>query len=231
MVLVVEVAVLWSGGKESCLACCKAMMQGYEVTCIVTFIGSTSFLCHPLSLMSLQSRALRIPHFKIRVEEPYDKSYREALSGLIKTKGIKGIVTGDVSPIDRTHQNWIENVCKGLPIKVIKPLWGLDPYRILNEVVSNRIRAVFTCVKQPWFGEEWLGRELDKGSLKGLQALNRKYGIDPCGEKGEYHTMVVDAPIFNEAIEISEFGKEKEDSLSFIKINKFLLKQKNWQVK
>lgn len=202
-------------------------MQGYEVTYIVTFIGNTPFLCHPLLLMALHSRALRVPHLKIKVEEPYEKSYREAISGLIETKGIEGIVTGDVSPIDRTHQNWIEERCKGLPIKVTKPLWDLDPYRILNEVVSNRIKAIFTCVKQPWFGEEWLGRELDKGSLKDLQALNKKYGIDPCGEKGEYHTMVVDAPIFSEVIEISKFSKQKNESLFFIKINKFFLKPKD----
>ena len=202
-------------------------MQGYEVTYIVTFIGNTPFLCHPLLLMALHSRALRVPHLKIKVEEPYEKSYREAISSLIETKGIEGIVTGDVSPIDRTHQNSIEERCEGLPIKVIKPLWDLDPYRILNEVVSNRIKAIFTCVKQPWFGEEWLVRELDKGSLKDLQALNKKYGIDPCGEKGEYHTMVVDAPIFSEAIEISKFSKQKNESLFFIKINKFFLKPKD----
>lgn len=219
-----NVAVLWSGGKESCLACYKIITQGYNVACIVTFVGNTPFLCHPLPLMSLQSQVLEIPHFKVKIEEPYRESYREAISRLIKTKGIEGIVTGDISPINHTHRNWIEDVCTGLDLDIIKPLWGLDPYKILNEVVSNGFRAIFTCVKQPWFSEEWLGRELDRNRLNGLKALNNKYGINLCGEKGEYHTMIIDAPIFKEAIEISKFSKEKENSLLFLKINKFSLK-------
>lgn len=88
-------------------------MQGYEVTYIVTFIGNTPFLCHPLLLMALHSRALRVPHLKIKVEEPYKKSYREALSGLIETKGIEGVVTGDVSPIDRTLKIGLKRYVKG----------------------------------------------------------------------------------------------------------------------
>ena len=101
--------------------------------------------------MRLQSKALGIPHVKVKVKEPYFKQYREAISRFIKKEGIEGIETGDISFIDRFHGNWIENVCKGLSVKVIKPLWGLERYQILNELVSKGFKAVFTCVKQSWF--------------------------------------------------------------------------------
>jgi len=103
---------------------------------------------------------------------------------------------------------------------------GSAPYQILDEVVSQGFRAIFTCVRQPWFDDGWLGCELDRDRLKRLKALNDEYGMDLCGEKGEYHTMVIDAPIFKEAIQVSKFSKEKENSLLFIKINEFSLKPK-----
>lgn len=221
-----KVAVLWSGGKESCLAYSKAIALGHNVDCIVTFVGNKPFLCHPLHLITLQSKALGIPHFKFYVEEPYLKNYRTKISCLTETREIKGIVTGDVSFADMAHTNWIENVCQGLNVDVIKPLWGLEPSQILNEIISRDFEAVFTCAKQPWFDKKWLGREFDRNALKDLKEIRNKYGIDLCGENGEYHTMVIDAPIFQEAIQISKFNKKKKDSLLFVKIGESFLKAK-----
>jgi diphthine-ammonia ligase len=223
----VKVAALWSGGKESCLACYKAMTGGFEVTFIVTFLSETPIVCHPLSLIQLQSKALRLPHIKVKVKEPYFQEYRKAISRFIKENGIEGIVTGDISVVDSFHGNWIDDVCKGLRVKVIKPLWGLDRYHILNNLVSQGFKAVFTCVRQPWFDEEWLGRELNRDCLRKLKALEEKYGLDLCGERGEYHTMIVDAAIFKEAIQISKFSKEKKDVLHFMKPNQSFLRSKH----
>jgi diphthine-ammonia ligase len=218
-----KVVALWSGGKESCLACQKAMAGGFDVDFIVTFLWETPFVCHPLSLMPLQSKALGIPQVKAKVKEPYFEEYREAISRFIKEDGIKGIVTGDISFIDNFHGNWIDDFCKGLDVEVIKPLWGLDRCQILKELVSKGFKAVFTCVRKRWFDEKWLGRELDRACIKELKELNDKQGIDLCGERGEYHTMIVDAPIFKEVIQISKFSKEKKGGLFFIKPTQFFL--------
>jgi len=222
-----KVAVSWSGGKESCLACYKAMAGGSDIAFLVTFLWETRFVCHPLSLMRLQSKALGIPHVKVKVKEPYFKEYREAISRFIKEDGIEGIVTGDISVVDSFHKWQIDDVCKGLSVNVVKPLWGLDRYQILNELVSKGFKAVFTCVRQPWFDEKWVGRELDRGYLKDLKELKVKHGIDLCGERGEYHTIIIDAPIFKEVIQISKFSKEKKGSLFFMKPTQFFLRPKH----
>ncbi len=184
-------------------------------------------VCHPLPLMRLQSKVMEIPHLQVRVKEPYREGYRGAISRLKKTEGIEGIVTGDIYVVDSTHGRWMESVCKGLDVDVIMPLWGQDTFQVLNEEVSEGFRAIFTCLKQPWFNEEWLGRELNERCLEDLKALIDRCGIDPCGENGEYHTMVIDGPIFNEAIEISKYSKEKQNNRLFIKISEFYLKSKN----
>ena len=66
-------------------------------------------------------------------------------------------------------------------------------------------------MRRPWFDEEWLGRELDIDCLKSLKALSDEYEIDLCGENGEYHTMVVDAPIFKEKLKSLSSVKKKRN--------------------
>ncbi len=227
-----KVAVSWSGGMESCLALHKILKEGYDVACLVVFVADTwPRFCHPLPIMSLQAKALGIPLLKLRVKEPYEKSYRDAIAGLIETEGIEGIVTGDIYVVDDLHGRWMDKVTEGLDISVIMPLWGQDTSEVLNEEVSEGFRSIFTCLGKQWFSEEWVGRELNETSVKDLEALAKESGVDPCGERGEYHTMVIDGPIFKEAIKISKFSKEKHDNRLFIKISEFSLKAKNSPLK
>jgi uncharacterized protein (TIGR00290 family) len=221
-----RVAASWSGGKDSCLACHKAIAQGYDVTHIVTFIWETPSLAHPLSVIELQSEALKIPRHEAKVREPYFEAYRETISQLKKDYGIEGLVTGDISYVDSFHGYWIDDVCKGTGVEVIKPLWGLDRSAIVDELISKGFKAMFTCVKEPWFNEEWLGRILDKQSVKDLKDLNQKYGMDICGEMGEYHTMILDAPFFKQTIQISKFDKEKINGMFILKPTNFSLAPK-----
>ncbi len=209
-------AVLWSGGKESNLACHRVMAQGHDVAILVTFIlDDWPALCHPLSMMSLQSEALGIPHVTLKVQEPYKETYRDAISGLIRTEGIQGVVTGDVWIED--HRRWMEGVCEGLGIHVMMPLWKEDAHKILDEVVSDGFRPVFTCVKEPWFDASWLGLPLDSQRIEALKGLHQRFGIDVCGENGEYHTMVLDGPIFKRSIRIEEFTLERKNSVLLLK--------------
>jgi len=221
-----KVAVSWSGGMESVLSCYKVLKQGYDVAYLAVFVADTwPAFCHPLPIMELQAKSLGIPLLKLRVKEPYEKSYNEAISKLVDM-GIEGIVTGDIYVVDDLHGRWMDKVTEGLDISVIMPLWEKDTSKVLDDEISSGFRSVFTCLGRQWFTEEWLGRELNKNSVKDLKALAKETGMDPCGENGEYHTMTIDGPIFKETIEISKFSKEKTDTRLFIKINEYCLKPK-----
>lgn len=221
----VRVAVLWSGGKESCLACEKAMAQGHDVTMLLTFIlDSWPSICHPLPIMSLQSEAMQIPHIILKVEEPYREAYRRAISHLMEKDGIQGLVTGDIWIED--HRRWMESVCEGLGINLIMPLWKAHTHEILDTIVSAGYEPIFTCVKEPWFSDKWLGRQLDRECLGELEALHQEFGIDLCGERGEYHTMVLDGPRFKQTIRIEESSREKKDSRLIFRVHRFSLQVK-----
>ena len=221
-----KVAISWSGGMESALACHRVIKEGHDIEYLAVFVSDTwPAFCHPLSIMELQSKSLGIPLLKLKVKEPYDKGYREAVKKLVE-KGIEGIVTGDIYVVDDLHGRWMDNVTEGLDIKVLMPLWEQDTGKVLDEEVSTGFRSVFTCLGQEWFTEDWAGRELNKNSVNDLKLLAKRTGMDPCGENGEYHTMTIDGPMFNDEIEISKFSKEKINDRFFIKINEYSLKQK-----
>ncbi|MGB9960162.1 MAG: diphthine--ammonia ligase [Candidatus Bathyarchaeales archaeon] len=221
-----RVVVSWSGGKDSCLAYQKALAQGHEICGIVTFLWENPSHAHPISIIELQAKALKTKHFKAKTREPYFEHYKQALSHLAKKESIEGIVTGDIAPLDAFHGNWMDEVCKELGLKVIKPLWGVDRHQILKELISQGCKAVFSCVKIPWFNEKWLGRELNWETVEELKKLRDQYGMDLCGENGEYHTLIVDAPIFKENIEISKYNVARSDGTFYMEIEEASLKPK-----
>jgi uncharacterized protein (TIGR00290 family) len=148
----------------------------------------------------LQASLIGIPLFQKEVSpdmEEYEREFKEAVSE-VKASGIGGMVFGDVYLEE--HKNWVERVCKDLRIQPIEPLWGSPPNKIVEDFINLGFKAVIVSCKADLFDEEFVGRYVDKNFLK---ELNRKH-ICPCGENGEFHTFVVDGPIFKKKIEITK---------------------------
>ena len=213
-----KVAVSWSGGMESALSLHKVLKKGYDVEYLVAFVAKTwPANCHPLPIMELQAKSIGIPLLKLPVKEPFEKTYHEAVAKIVEM-GIEGIVTGDIYVVDELHGRWMDKVTKGLEISVVMPLWEKDTGEVLDDEVSSGFRSVFTCLGREWFTEEWLGRELDTNSVNDLKALAKEKGMDPCGENGEYHTMIIDGPIFKMPIKIPSFTKEKSETRFYMNV-------------
>ena len=119
----------WSAGKDSCLACYKAIEQGYNVKYLLNFISKEHKRCcfHGIEnkLVRAQSNAIEIPIVQKEVSpdmEEYEKEFKEAVFDL-KNKDIEGMVFGDVY-LDE-HREWVERVCNDLKIQPIQPLWNI----------------------------------------------------------------------------------------------------------
>jgi len=223
-----KVVVYFSGGKECCLAYHKAIEQGHDVAFLLTFKYMDPYIFHSFPIMELQAKAMRTPQLKAEIKNPKDPmpEIRNALARLKKEGGVEGFVTGDIvgAGCARVHQVYYELMCDELGMKLIMPLQDPsgDTYDVLKEEISAGLRPILNCVNSAYFGEEWLGRELNEASIKDLKALTDRQGIDVCSEDGiGYHTMVMDAPFFKEVIEISKFSKEiyKERKRSWLYID------------
>jgi len=194
----------WSGGKDSCLACYKAIQQGYDVKLLLNFVSRESkrgcFHGIEARLLKFQADLIGIPLEQREVSpdmNKYEEEFKAAVNQL-RGKDIGSMVFGDIYLLE--HESWIERVCGDLKIKPLEPLWENDPENIINEFVRSGFKAIIVSCKADIMGKEFLGRYVDKSLVKELK--NR--GICPCGEKGEFHTLVVDGPIFSKPIKILE---------------------------
>jgi uncharacterized protein (TIGR00290 family) len=217
-----KVAVSWTGGKDSALACYKAQKK-HEIVVFANFIWEKPSLSHPIDITRTQAKVLRKQFLWDKLQPPYFESYREAIIELKNEYGIEAIVTGDIAA-DDFHGAWIDEVCKDTGVQVIKPLWKEDRRTALNELLTAGFKVVFTCVKEPWLTEEWMGKTIDDQRIKEMQNLHEINGLDVCGEFGEYHTMVMDAPYFDKVIDLSSFRKEKTE-------NGFIMKDVSLSIK
>ncbi|OGW74883.1 MAG: hypothetical protein A2Z72_06245 [Omnitrophica bacterium RBG_13_46_9] len=221
-----KASVLWTGGKDSSLAHYKARRMGYEVVNLVTFIPTgAEFHAHPLAFIKYQAGALDLSHVMLEINEPFKENYERAIDLLKKEYKIDTLVTGDISEIDG-YPNWIRECSKYSGMKVLNPLWHYDRYKLIRELISYGFKAIFSCVKKPWLTGEWVGKELNEESLARLVNLNSETGLDICGEHGEYHTLVLDGPLFNRRIGIGAYLRREKDPLIYLDILKAGLQER-----
>lgn len=192
-------AVLWTGGKDSALALHRSAALGVRE--LVTFVPPNAhFQAHNLDLMTCQARALGLPHRRIEIGFPYRRGYEDALAEL-RASGIERVVTGDIAPVDG-QPNFISSCAEQVGLAVALPLWGVDRRAHLRQILELGFDVVLTFVNEPWLDRTWVGRHLDAQALLELDQLSLENGLDPAGENGEYHSMVVGGPGFRWSLEV-----------------------------
>jgi len=192
----------WSGGKDSCLALYRAQKQGYKIKNIVNFISKKykrgCFHGIEADLLKLQSELIGIPLVQKEVTDDmkeYEREFKEAISSI---KDAEAMVFGDIY-LDE-HKDWVDRVCDDVGMAAIEPLWQEPPERLIEEFISSGFKSVVVSAQADKFDKEFVGRIVDRDLLDELKSRN----ICPCGENGEFHTLVIDGPIFKRKIEIVE---------------------------
>jgi uncharacterized protein (TIGR00290 family) len=211
-----NVVVSWTGGKDGCFACYKAILEGFNVSHLLNFRNTKrtgSHEIHP-ELLSAQSQAIGIPILQMNFtsyEQEFEKVVRDLNEG---GAGIEGAVFGHIE----THKNLVERICNDLEIELILPLWKCDSEQIVTEFIDVGFEAIVASAKADLFGNEWLGRKIDKEFVSDLHSFNN--AIDPCGEFGEFHTFVTDGPIFKNRIRIVNSKKILRDGYWFLDVSR-----------
>ena len=174
------------------------------------------------AVIKKQAEALGIPIVqRPTTHETYEKVFVETLQEF-KREGIEGGVFGDID--FNAHREWIERVCKKADITPHLPLWQENQQKLMEEFIDAGFIAVVVAVKADLFGKEALGRKVDRKFLSFLAELDK--GITPCGEAGEYHTLVIDGPLFKKRLEITKSEKVTRGDHHFLEILQTELKIK-----
>lgn len=195
------VAVLWTGGKDCTLALHESIALGHDVRTLVTFVPRRGeFRAHPLAVMRLQAESLGLAWWTIPVSPPFKRGYEDAIHRL-RASGIETLVTGDIDRVGDCS-NWIRDRASVSGVGVRTPLWERSREALLGAIHRERISALVSYVRDPPLDRRWLGRALGPRACHDLLRCGRAAGFDPCGEQGEYHTIVVDSPLFDRRVEL-----------------------------
>jgi len=190
------VALMFSGGKDS-LAALAALggRDDLRVEWLVTTCNETNarIALHgtPFALLAAQADALGLPLLRIDLPEACDNAtyiarVADGLSGP-RADGLAAIAFGDLFLED--IRAFRERQFAGTGLDTLFPLWGRNTSELACTLIDAGYRAVVCGIDREALSETLLGRVWDRALLDELPA-----GVDPCGENGEFHTFVCDAP-------------------------------------
>ncbi len=219
--------LLGAAAKTAAYAYYLATQQGCEVVKILTMMMSkekSNFHMIPAGILDAQSDAIGIPIVKQQATpKTYEDDFKAALRQF-KAEGAEGLVTGDIYEVSGHEEGWLGRVLKEVGLKPIKPLWMLDTKQIYLDYLKTGFKATVVRTNLEKLGVEWLGRVLDRKFYDDILKLGN---VDPCGEGGEYHTVITDGPTFKKKIEILETQKHKLDGgFGCLEIKRFEVKPK-----
>jgi diphthine-ammonia ligase len=198
-------AISWSGGKDSCAALHRAYGD-YDVVCMLTMFDETAerSRSHGLRPEVLAAQAARLgllPFTGRCTWETYDAVYSATLAQVKADAGITHVIFGDI--LFDEHRLWAERMCAGAGLVAVEPLFGSSTLTLFEEWTASGADAVIVTVRAEVLDETWLGRPLRRPMLDAFTRL----GVDPCGERGEYHTVVTNCALFSEPL-LLETGRQ-----------------------
>ncbi|GGG56708.1 diphthine--ammonia ligase [Hymenobacter glacieicola] len=192
----------WSGGKDSALALYHALRNpGLQVTTLLTSVnahyGRVSMHGVRVELLEAQARRIGLPLTKLELPEmpdmaEYEQRMRATLAPL-QAQGIQHSIFGDIYLEDL--RRYREQQLAQLGMQAVFPLWQRPAADLLREYLDLGFRAVVVCVNEKFLDSSFCGRLLNEEFLRDLPA-----GVDACGENGEYHSFVFNAPYFSSPI-------------------------------
>jgi diphthine-ammonia ligase len=212
----VKLGVLFSSGKDSMSAAMIMQKQNYDLTCLITMRSSNPdsymFQSAGCELVKLQAQAMNLPLIETEtagIKEEELKDLEKAIRLAKQQHKIQGIVTGALFSVYQRDR--IEKICDKLGLKIFSPLWHKSQKQHMHEVIQNNVKAIITAVAADGLNEEWLGREIN---LELLEDLNKLNFMNQAGEGGEFESLVLDAPLFNQKIELIKVKKEMDTKYS-----------------
>lgn len=193
-------AISWSGGKDSYTAFELARLD-FDVVAAMTMIDDEGrrSRSHGLRIQLLheQTAAMGLAHVMRPCDWPtYETAFVEGLREL-RAHDVSHVVFGDI--VYPEHRVWAERMAQEAGLVAVEPLWGRTTTSVVDTFLRFGGRALIVTVNASVLNQSWLGVELTPVVVNRLVQL----GVDPCGENGEYHTFVINAPGFARPVDVT----------------------------
>jgi diphthine-ammonia ligase len=208
--------VSWSGGKDCYLALSRTREE-FEIAGLLTMMTedgqrSRSHGLRP-ELLQAQANLLGIPHL---MEPATWADYEIAFGKLLaraRAQGASHIIFGDIYP--QANRTWAETVSAREGLIAVEPLWAESPEKLAHEFLSTQSIAIITTVRDKHLDHSYLGRTFSSC----LVGIFLEKGLDPCGERGEFHTFVTHFGGLNGSIPVTTGSIHEGAGCSAIDLN------------
>ena len=183
-----------SGGKDSTYALYLALKEGLHVTNLLFIKTGGKAHLENQRVLKLIAESLEIP--LVTVGENFSE-IRKTLKKLQADTLVSGIMTTS------EHIDYYREITDPIKVKFHSPLWGKDPFTALSEMCQLGFKMLVIEVNTEMGSpKNWLGKELDDNLIAEIKRLESAKKINPIGEWGEYHTVVLDCPIYKKRVNI-----------------------------
>lgn len=204
----------WSGGKDSALALHEAARAGAEPRLLVSMMveGGERSRSHGLSreVLAAQAAAVGLPiEFGAASWSGYEAELIRVLEGAIAAGGPTVGIFGDIDMQD--HRDWVERVCGLVGAEARLPIWQRQRRAVMEELLGAGFRAVIVAVRDGILPKELLGVTIEAEVVAAIEAA----GADAAGENGEYHSLVVDGPLFERPLAVEAGEHSLRDGVWF----------------
>ncbi|MCL6500881.1 MAG: diphthine--ammonia ligase [Candidatus Pacearchaeota archaeon] len=200
-----KLGILFSGGKDSCLALYYASGE-HEVVCLISLVSEnpSSFMFHTpnITLARKQAEAIGLPIIIEKTKGEKEKELIDLEKAIRKAKEkykIEGIVTGALASVYQLSR--IQKICDALGLACINPLWQKNQFELLNEVVKLKFDVIVVSVAAEGL-ENFIGRKIDSKFIEDIRKVHERHKIHVAGEGGEFETFVLWAPFFKKRLKI-----------------------------
>lgn len=212
-----KVLLSWSSGKDSAWALhlLRQMPEVEVVALLTTFNGSADRVAmHAVrrELVEAQAERLGLPLWAVELPWPCSNAeYEELMGGACMravAEGITAVAFGDLF-LEDVRAYRVKQL-EGSGLEPLFPVWGIPTAELGRQMIAAGVKAKLTCIDPRKLAKTFAGRDYDVNLLRDLP-----HGIDACGENGEFHTMVYEAPVFSRPIAVRTGEVVERDGFVF----------------
>ncbi len=203
----------WSGGKDSCFALMKAIQTGFVPKVLLNVLNEEGKISRshgiPSAILQAQALSAGLPvHLISSSWQDYEMKFTQALEQLKQAYGLSHAIFGDIDL--QPHRDWEEKVCSNANLTAVLPLWQQNRKELVMQMINGGIETIIVSCNTI-MGERFLGKKISAELVDELELL----GIDACGENGEFHTLVLNCPLFSKPISVNILQKIQHEQYWF----------------
>jgi uncharacterized protein (TIGR00290 family) len=207
----VKAAALFSGGKDSLYSVQLVEKQGVKVTDLVSLLPTLPWPSPHAENIECLKQIAKSMNKQLTIVDTHD---RQALPAALKSLNVDALIAGDIDVEE--HVKAFEALCKSVDMELLEPIWKRNTTELFHEIFGLGYKALITGVTLKDMGEDWLGFVISKET--GAEFLSKIGSVDPLGENGEFHTLVLECPLYSKAFKIASVEKKSAKGTSYINV-------------